>query len=166
MFIITKSLRAFYANEDSIPHKVLANRIGERDPGNKPKANDRIPYVFQKIDEYIHIGYGKKKEKRVIGKLKNGKPKTKLFEVVDYEKPKFKKINIKPGDRIESPEFIIKNNVKIDYSHYISNQIMNPVKQVLELSELFMNSPDRNIFESFIDSKMQKCILNEKKYTN
>jgi len=43
---ITKSLRAHYANPDSIAHKVLAERIGDRDPGNKPKPNDRIAYVY------------------------------------------------------------------------------------------------------------------------
>jgi DNA polymerase elongation subunit (family B) len=43
---ITKSLRANYANPDSIAHKVLADRIGERDPGNRPKANDRIAYMY------------------------------------------------------------------------------------------------------------------------
>ena len=44
--IITKSLRGFYKDPERIAHKVLADRMGERDPGNKPKANDRIPYVY------------------------------------------------------------------------------------------------------------------------
>lgn len=43
---ITKSMRAHYAKPDQIAHKVLAERIGERDPGNKPKSNDRIAYVY------------------------------------------------------------------------------------------------------------------------
>jgi DNA polymerase elongation subunit (family B) len=43
---ITKSLRAEYANPDQIAHKVLAERIGDRDPGNKPKANDRIAFIY------------------------------------------------------------------------------------------------------------------------
>lgn len=43
---ITKSLRAHYANPESIAHKVLAERIGVRDPGNKPKSNDRIAFVY------------------------------------------------------------------------------------------------------------------------
>jgi DNA polymerase elongation subunit (family B) len=43
---ITKSLRSQYANPESIAHKVLADRIGERDPGNKPKPNDRIPFIY------------------------------------------------------------------------------------------------------------------------
>lgn len=44
--IITKSLRNDYANPKSIAHKVLADRMGERDPGNKPGPGDRIPFVY------------------------------------------------------------------------------------------------------------------------
>lgn len=43
---ITKSLRADYANPQSIAHKVLADRIAERDPGNAPAAGERIGYVY------------------------------------------------------------------------------------------------------------------------
>ena len=43
---ITKSLSANYADPKRIAHKVLADRIGERDPGNKPNSNDRIPFVY------------------------------------------------------------------------------------------------------------------------
>ena len=43
---ITKSLRSEYADPSRIAHKVLADRIGERDPGNKPSTSDRIPYVY------------------------------------------------------------------------------------------------------------------------
>ena len=44
--IITKSLRSGYKNPKSIAHKVLADRITARDPGNKPGSGDRIPYVY------------------------------------------------------------------------------------------------------------------------
>jgi DNA polymerase elongation subunit (family B) len=44
--IISKSLREFYKNPDSIAHKVLADRIGKRDPGNKPSVGSRVPYVY------------------------------------------------------------------------------------------------------------------------
>ena len=43
---VTKSLRADYANPLSIAHKVLADRITTRDPGNAPAAGDRIGYVY------------------------------------------------------------------------------------------------------------------------
>ena len=44
--IISKSLRGFYKNPESIAHKVLADRIGKRDPGNKPSIGSRVPYVY------------------------------------------------------------------------------------------------------------------------
>ena len=46
MLVITKTLKGTYKNPDQIAHKVLAERIGKRDPGNKPMVNDRIPFVY------------------------------------------------------------------------------------------------------------------------
>ena len=59
--MITKSLRADYKDPEKIAHKVLAERMGERDPGNKPLVNDRIPFV------YIQTGANKKNEKILQG---------------------------------------------------------------------------------------------------
>ena len=44
--MVTKSLRADYADPSRIAHKALADRITERDPGNAPAAGDRIGYVY------------------------------------------------------------------------------------------------------------------------
>ena len=44
----TKSLRSNYKNPQQIAHKVLADRIAERDPGNKPSSGDRIPFAYIK----------------------------------------------------------------------------------------------------------------------
>jgi hypothetical protein len=46
--IISKTLRGDYKDPTRIAHKVLADRIAERDPGNKPMVNDRIPFVYIK----------------------------------------------------------------------------------------------------------------------
>ena len=46
---ITKSLRSGYKNPQSIAHKVLADRIGKRDPGNKPKPGDRVKFAFIEV---------------------------------------------------------------------------------------------------------------------
>jgi DNA polymerase elongation subunit (family B) len=48
-FVITKTLKSYYKNPDQIAHNVLAQRIGERDPGNKPQSNDRLPYAYIKV---------------------------------------------------------------------------------------------------------------------
>ena len=109
-FIITKSLRGYYKNPGGIAHKVLADRIGQRDPGNKPKPGDRMPFAYRKVDD----------KPELVGYYKN-------------KKPKYKKKKILQGDRVEDPEFIKKHNLELDYEFYITNQIMNPVKQVLDL---------------------------------
>ena len=51
MLTITKSLKSYYKNPESIAHKVLADRIGEREPGNKPLPNDRLPYIYIQVEE-------------------------------------------------------------------------------------------------------------------
>ena len=47
--------------------------------------------------------------------------------------PKYKKRNIKQGERIEHVDYIVEQKKKLDYEFYITNQIKNPVKQVLDL---------------------------------
>ena len=158
MFIVSKTLNSYYKNPDGIAHKVLADKIGERDPGNKPKANDRIPYLFVKVDIKEEILRYKQVSKKVPsgefkmvktivpnGTYKNGKPKTKTVMVPGDPKyktikengdPVFKKQKILQGERIEHPDYMDWGGIKkdIDYSHYISHQIMNPVKQLLDIS--------------------------------
>ena len=94
--IITKSLRSFYKNPQGIAHKVLADRIGQREPGNKPTSGDRIPFVY-------------------------------------IVKPQAKGKKMLQGDKIETPTFIKENNLQIDYSFYITNQIMKPLLQLFGL---------------------------------
>jgi DNA polymerase elongation subunit (family B) len=103
--IITKSLRSFYKNPQSIAHKVLADRIGQREPGNKPTSGDRIPFVY----------------------------------IITKNPTKGKKVL--QGDRIETPSFIKENNLQIDYSFYITNQIMKPLLQLfgLVLEDIWLN---------------------------
>ena len=96
MFVISKTLNAYYKDPESIAHKVLADRMAERDPGNKPAINERIPFIFIKIEE---------------------KPGVEYLQ----------------GDRIEHVSFVRSNNCSVDYEVYITNQIMKPVSQILEL---------------------------------
>ena len=96
-------MRGFYKNPRQIAHKVLADRMAKRDPGNKPSAGTRIPFAY------------------IINK------KAKL-----------------QGNRIETPDFIKKNNLKLDYNFYITNQIMKPLLQVFALDNIIEEIPDMN----------------------
>ena len=49
--VITKSIKASYKDPSKIAHKVLADRIGARDPGNRPCVNERIPFVYLVVFE-------------------------------------------------------------------------------------------------------------------
>lgn len=91
--VISKSLNSYYKNPQQIAHKVLADRIASRDPGNKPNVGDRIPFVY--------VNHPNKKALQ--------------------------------GEKIETPVFIKANNLQIDYSFYITNQIMKPVQQLFAL---------------------------------
>ena len=50
-FIITKTLKANYADRTRIAHVALADRMGVRDPGSKPQVNERIPFVYIEVNE-------------------------------------------------------------------------------------------------------------------
>ena len=45
-YIVSKQLRDDYKNPSQIAHRVLADRMAERDPGNKPQVGDRLAYIY------------------------------------------------------------------------------------------------------------------------
>jgi DNA polymerase elongation subunit (family B) len=89
MLIVTKSLRGYYKNPDSIAHKVLADRMGIRDPGNKPSSNDRIPYVYIQVkeDKNIKILQGNRIEHPQFIIDNNLKPDYKFYITNQIMKP-------------------------------------------------------------------------------
>lgn len=123
-FIVTKSLKNSYANPSQIAHFVLSERMGQRDPGNKPQANDRLPYI------YIETPAARRGEKKLL-----------------------------QGDKIEHPDYIREHKLKIDYRHYLENQVMNPVAQIygIILEEL---EGYRLGKQYFVD--MKKTLMKEK----
>jgi DNA polymerase elongation subunit (family B) len=46
--IVSKTLKGNYKDPTKIAHRVLASRMGERDEGNMPMVNDRVPYIYIK----------------------------------------------------------------------------------------------------------------------
>jgi hypothetical protein len=121
-------LRSGYKNPQQIAHKVLADRITQREPGNKPQSGDRIPYI------YIH---------------NNNK-------------------SALQGEKIETPQFILERCLKIDYSHYITNQIMKPVQQLfaLVLEKIWMKQNKKTKLNNFNKEclKLRKEIEDDEKY--
>jgi DNA polymerase elongation subunit (family B) len=125
---ITKSLRSEYKNPKQIAHRVLADRMGERDPGNKPKPGDRIKYIFVQNPD-----------------------KNSLL-----------------GERIETPDYIVQNKVPLDYTYYITNQLMNPLQQLLGLAleKIYecktKSQQDLIKYRSFVEELYKSCTPNDK----
>ena len=80
----------------NLAHVMLATRMADRDPGNKPQSNDRIQFAI-------------------------------------VEKFPIKGQKLLQGDIVEHPDFIKQHNLNIDYLFYLTNQIMNPVLQFIDL---------------------------------
>lgn len=71
--VVTKTLKGEYKDPTKIAHRVLADRMGERDPGSKPQVNDRIPYVYI-VNKEKNILQGDKIETPSFIREKNIKP--------------------------------------------------------------------------------------------
>ena len=84
--IITKSLNAFYKNPNQIAHKVLADRIAKRDPGNKPTSGDRIPFVYIQTKGKVKL-QGDKVETPTFIKEHNLKPDYNFYITNQIMKP-------------------------------------------------------------------------------
>jgi DNA polymerase elongation subunit (family B) len=133
---ITKALRGDYKNPLQIAHRVLADRIGQRDPGNKPKPGDRM--------KFVHIVNDMKKALQ--------------------------------GDKIETPEYIIANNIPVDYVFYITNQLMKPLNQLfgLALEQIWRNKGKHMLIKNFkkdmqklndeLDGDIEKFMKKKEKY--
>jgi DNA polymerase elongation subunit (family B) len=66
-YIITKQLRDDYKKPEQIAHRVLADRMAERDAGTAPQLGDRLPYIYvssrkdekKQGDKIEHVDYVK-----------------------------------------------------------------------------------------------------------
>uniref|UniRef100_A0A6C0EBU1 DNA-directed DNA polymerase n=1 Tax=viral metagenome TaxID=1070528 RepID=A0A6C0EBU1_9ZZZZ len=125
-----------YKDWQRIAHIYLADKISKRDPGNIPQSGDRIEYAVVEINQ---INNGTNRD--ASSKTSKGSC-TKLLQ----------------GDIIETPQYIKNNNLKIDYLFYLTNQIMNPVLQFLELVDKNFS----NIFNDFITKYSHPKIIKEK----
>lgn len=118
----TLKLKESYKDWTKIAHIVLAERVGIRDPGNKPQSGDRIEYAIVKIPN---------KTKETL-----------------------------QGDIIETPKHIKEMNLTLDYVFYMTNQIMNPSLQFLNLA---IKDAQKDIFDKYIFIDKLQELIKEKR---
>jgi DNA polymerase elongation subunit (family B) len=117
-FIITKQLRDDYKNPEQIAHRVLADRMEERDAGNKPQVGDRLSFIFvsgregKQGDRIEHIDYVKEKglkpdaEFYITNQIQN--PVAQLFALAIEEVDGYKKKTYPEFSELDEEESMLK----------------------------------------------------------
>lgn len=139
-FALTKSLRGYYKGKkltnreykcncgtSNVEHKSFCRRKGKMgDPGS---------WFWDDVKCSIaHVNLCQRMKRRDPGSAPNVNDRISYVHV----KSSYNKNQLQ-GDKIEELEFFLKNKCKIDYDHYIDNQIKNPCIQFLEL---FIYNPE------------------------
>ena len=81
--VLTKSLRSEYKTPTPPAHKVLANRIAERDPGNAPASGDRMSFVYFKVPASFRGTQGDRIETPAFMKANGLKPDPEFY--IDHQ---------------------------------------------------------------------------------
>ena len=162
-FVISKLLKDTYKSTN-IPHLVLANKLRRRDPGNAPKSNDRVPYVFTYPDPSTTIGkklikdIQEDREKEFIEKVSknHGKKIISLEEAIKINKTLEKRVILKKTakysqyEKVEDPDYMIKNKLPLDAEYYITFMKTS----ICEILCLFMENPEK-IFDDIVEEYRQ-----------
>ena len=152
---ITKSLRAEYKTPTPPAHKILAERIGIRDPGNKPSTTERIPYVYIPAPPNS-TSQGDRIETPAFIKANNitpdfafyitnqiAKPVAQVFGLVVDKLPNVQKSDIKRIDSIENSSKRVDEREKLA-SEMLFGSILNKISKERKIIELKKKITDEN----------------------
>ena len=150
-FIVSKTLRAQYADRTRIVHAVLADRIGKRDPGNKPDVNDRIPYVYIVPERKVLLQGDRVEDPKYV--LANNLQIDYLFYITNQI--------MKPS--MQFLEHIANNPDKL-FDNYI-NKELNRRKNVSSIMNYIENNKDEDEFDKHVDEDdLSELNSSDKKY--
>lgn len=88
-YVITKQLRDDYKDPAKIAHRVLADRMSERDPGNAPAVGDRMSFVYiqQQNPTGKKVLQGDRIESLEYAKQKSLRPDTTFYITNQIQNP-------------------------------------------------------------------------------
>jgi DNA polymerase elongation subunit (family B) len=133
-FITSKTLKGTYKGT-----KMTTDSIG--------KAGDSGVWPWDDVNcQQAHILLAQRMAKRDPG---NAPQLNDRIPFVAIETPTKKGVKMLQGERIEHPEYILEKELRVDYLFYLTNQIMNPAKQFLDL--IMKPSEVEELFRNFIN---------------
>jgi DNA polymerase elongation subunit (family B) len=117
-FVTSKTIKDINKYKQSVKKDLKGNIVLDADGNEQNFINIAHVMLAQKMI----------KEKRANAPQMNDRVPFAYIEV-----PKLRGQKVLQGEKIEHPDYIIQNNLKLDYMFYITNQIMLPAIQFLEL---------------------------------
>jgi DNA polymerase elongation subunit (family B) len=143
-FIITKTLKGVYKGTKqttSFEYDKITNKKTTIEAGTKGS------WAWDDINSSLaHVSLCQRIKKRDPGNSPEMNDRIPYVYII----PKGKVLL--QGDRIEDPKYVIQNNLELDYLFYITNQIMKPSIQFLEL---IAHSPEK-LFQNYINKEINR----------
>ena len=144
-FITSKTLKKEYKG------KKLKSDDEEKE-GKKGKKGDEGSWNWDDVDcSQNHVCLAQRMKKRDPGNAPQINDRIPFVSIVV---PENKKIKILQGNKIEHPDYILEKKLKIDYLFYLTNQIMNPSIQFLDL--IMDKGGSEKLFRDFIVEEENK----------
>jgi hypothetical protein len=122
-----------YPIKDFVTSKTLKDIKKYKTAVRKDTKGNPVLTADGKEQEFVNIAHVMLAQKMIKEKRANIPQMNDRVPFAYIEVPKLKGHKLLQGDKIEHPDYIEANNLKIDYMFYITNQIMNPAIQFLEL---------------------------------
>ena len=131
-----KSIRDIFKGKYPIKDFVTSKTIKDMNKYKttvKKDAKGNPILVGGEEQNIINIAHVMLAQKMIKEKRANAPQANDRVPFAYIEMPKIRGHKLLQGEKIEHPDYIIENNLKIDYMFYITNQIMLPAIQFLEL---------------------------------
>jgi len=122
-----------YPIKDFVTSKTLKDIKKYKTAVRKDTKGNPILNGAGEEQEFVNIAHVMLAQKMIKEKRANIPQMNDRVPFAYIEVPKLRGHKLLQGDKIEHPDYIATNNLKIDYMFYITNQIMNPAIQFLEL---------------------------------
>jgi DNA polymerase elongation subunit (family B) len=153
-YIITKQLRDDYKNPEQIAHRVLADRIEERDPGNKPQVGDRLSFVFvankkdakrqgDRIEEYSYV------------KTHKLKPDTEFYITNQIQNPlaQLFALGIEKLDGYVPRRYEVKGDDEEQQTLYMVSQKEKDIEKMMFMKAQYLLKHRRGAMDAFVIRK-------------
>jgi DNA polymerase delta subunit 1 len=105
----------------------LTDLVAGRTPVDRLVISKTLKGNYVNPDSIVHAALAKRMRERDPGSAPSINDRVPyVFVVTDHPRAL-------QADRVEDPAYIAEHDLRIDYAHYITNQIMEPVKQLFAL---------------------------------